>query len=495
MIIKKEQSEIQNFLTDASNFRGYCDEVYFPDSSNDIIDLIKKANEEKIKVTISGNGTGLTGARVPEGGVVISTSKLNKVLEIDKEKKHAIVQPGVLLREFQDLLESQNLFYPPDPTERDCFIGATIATNSSGAKTFKYGSTRNYVLGLKLILPDGDVLTLERGKTFANGYNLNLKTDSGKEIEIIIPDYLMPLTTKHSAGYYCKKDMDAIDLFIGSEGTLGIVYETKLKLLTLPENILSSVVFFDKENDALNFIEEARILSSNSRKEKNENKINALGIEFFDKYSLKFLQEDYPQIPQDANAAVWFEQEYSSENEFNLFNEWIQLVHKHNRTEEKAWFAATKKDREKFQDFRHAVSWKVSEYITQKGITKVGTDVAVPHSRFINFYGDSKSLVESYNLNYIVYGHAGDSHLHLNMLPRNNNEFETAQKIYAEICNNAVKLQGTISAEHGIGKLKKEHLLKMFGEENIKKMARLKKILDPNKIFGIGNMFDEKFLN
>ncbi|MCH6574807.1 MAG: FAD-binding oxidoreductase, partial [Bacteroidetes bacterium] len=162
MIVKTQQDEIQNYLIDASNTKGFCEAVYIPQSVSEMTEIIKEANEKKHSVTISGNGTGLTGARVPKGGIVISTEKLNKIIEINLEEKFALVEPGVLLSELQDTVKQKGLLYAPDPTERNCFIGGTVATNASGARTFKYGPTRNYVEELEIILPDGDFLYLKR---------------------------------------------------------------------------------------------------------------------------------------------------------------------------------------------------------------------------------------------------------------------------------------------------------------------------------------------
>ena len=162
MIIKNDPEQFQNYLSDASNYKGNADSIYFSESEDEITDLLRKFNKENIRVTVSGNGTGLTGGRVPEGGIIISLEKLNRILELNLEKKFVIVQPAVVLKDLQNFVEAQNLFYPPDPTERNCFIGATVATNASGARTFKYGSTRNYVLGLRIVLPDVETIAIER---------------------------------------------------------------------------------------------------------------------------------------------------------------------------------------------------------------------------------------------------------------------------------------------------------------------------------------------
>jgi D-lactate dehydrogenase (cytochrome) len=494
MIIKSFPDEIQNYLVDAANVKGFCDKVFIPENVEEIPGIIKKANDEKLHVTVSGNGTGLTGGRVPQGGIVISMEKLNKIVEINTKERYTIVQPGVILKDLQESVEEKNLFYPPDPTERNCFVGATVATNSSGAKTFKYGPTRNYVAALKIILPTGELLNLERGKYLANGYSLSVSLESGKLLNLEIPDYSMP-DIKHAAGYFCHKNMDAIDLFIGSEGTLGVIAEVKLNLLALPKDILSAVIFFKKEDDALNFLTKVRDLSYLTRNNNLLNKIDARGLEYFDCHSLKFLTDNYPLIPGDAKAAVWFEQEFFPDNEEVILGLWMKLIIEFNGDEESAWIASDKKDIEKFKDFRHAISWKVNEFISQKNITKVGTDIAVPDDKFIEFYKWICNEVEKTDLDFVLYGHFGNSHVHLNMLPKDQKEHHLAKTFYTLICEKAISFHGTVSAEHGIGKLKRDYLLKMFGVENIKKMAKLKLSLDPNKILGIGNIFDEKYLS
>lgn len=492
MIFKNDKSEILNYLVDASNYKGDCEGVYFPKSDEEISELLKQCNNDGKHVTISGNGTGLTGGRVPEDGVVISTSLMNSIIEINKNEMYAIVQPGVVLRDFQEAVESKGLFYPPDPTERDCFVGATVANNSSGAKTFKYGPTRDYVIAIKVVLPDGDSIKLERGKALADNYKIVLTTDSNREIELQVPEYTMP-TTKNSAGYYSKTDVDAIDLFIGSEGTLGIITEIKFKLIKLPENVLSSIIFFDNEDDALNFIIETRDISYMNRQKNSNESINALGIEFFDANSLKFMTDDFPQIPADTQAAVWFEQEITDSTEEQVLNDWLEQIEKHNADLETAWIATNEADRNHFKDFRHALAWKVSEYLTRKSVRKVGTDTAVPGDSFIEYYKYSVNLVKETGLNYVCYGHAGNSHLHLNMLPNDEEEYIKARSLYSELCAKAIELNGTISAEHGIGKLKRNYLNLMFSDENILQMARLKKQLDPKLILGMGNIIDPKY--
>lgn len=493
MIIKTNPDEFENYLVDASNFKGNCEAVYFPENSDEIVWIIKEANKNKFTVTTAGNRTGLTGACIPQNGIVIATDRLNKIIEINQKQFYALVEPAVLLSDFQKELKQHKLFYPPDPTETNCYIGGTVATNASGAKTFKYGPTRNYVIGLQIVLPDGEVIDLERGKQKANGYKLTLSTQAGKNINSNIPDYTFP-KVKNASGYFVQKDMDAIDLFIGSEGTLGIITKIKLKLLPQPEDTISCVLFFEDERNALKFLEEARDISYQNKKSSINNNVNALALEFFDERALRFLSKDFSAIPDKAKAAIWFEQESTSDDFDSILEAWNFLMQTNNVNEETAWFAFSDADKEKIKDFRHAISWKVNDYIARNNFRKLGTDVAVPDKVFSEFYLTLQGWAKQSKIDFVAYGHFGNSHIHLNFLPKDDDEFNEAKKIYRQICEEAVRLGGTISAEHGIGKTKRDYLLMMYGETNIRKMAELKKSLDPNLILGIGNIFDERFL-
>ena len=487
MIIKSAKDEIQNYLVDASNTKGFCEAVYIPENVDEVIEVLKEANSKKLSVTVSGNRTGLTGACVPKGGIVLSTEKLNRFLDLDIKEKSLLLEPGILLSDLKNEVESKDLFYPPDPTELNCFIGGTIATNASGARTFKYGPTRNYVEELEIVLPEGELIHLKRSENIADGFNLTLTTNSYKKIELTLPDYEMP-KTKNASGYYCKRNMDAVDLFIGSEGTLGVITKIGLKLLFKPKNIISCVVFFNSENDALNFLTEVRDESYRTRSENRINSIDATALEFFDHNALEFLLADYPNIPGSAQAAIWFEQEYEGEEDLYL-ELWLSLINKHNGNEEDVWIALDEKEKRSLKQFRHAISENVNEYISRNNFRKLGTDVAVPDEKFIEFYYSTKKLVESEQIDYVTYGHFGNSHIHLNILPKTDEEFEKGQRLYKQICLSAIKSGGTFSAEHGVGKNKTDLLIEMYGRENINKMKALKKKLDPNYIFGVGNIF------
>jgi D-lactate dehydrogenase (cytochrome) len=489
MIIKKDKDLIRDYLKDASNTEGFCDSVYFPESVKDLQEIFKEAAKNRTQVTISGNRTGLTGAAVPKGGIVISTERLNKIIEINKDENYAVIEPGVLLSEFISKLKTYSLYYPPDPTELNCFIGGIVATNASGAKSFKYGATRNFVLSLEMLLPTGELITINRGAQFAIGNKLILKTNTNRLIELELPVINIPVT-KNAAGFFSKNNMDAIDLLIGSEGTLGIFTRIKLLLLDHPRRIFSAVIFFDDENDAFNFINEVREKSYDSRNKRTKNTIDAIALEFFDKNSLTFLKNEYSRIPANAFAAIWFEQEISPEKEELIIEIFADLIEKHNGNFNDSWIAVTEKDRGDIEKFRHSISARVNEYISANDFRKLGTDIAVPDSELQDFYSYITNEVKKNDLEFVVYGHFGNSHLHLNILPKNENEFTLAQNLYKQFCNKAISVGGTFSAEHGVGKNKKEYLIKMYGLDAVKMMVQIKKKFDPYLILGIGNIFD-----
>jgi D-lactate dehydrogenase (cytochrome) len=490
MIIKQQQDEIHDFLKDASNMPGGAAErIYFPESEAEVVAAIEECGRDGLRLTVSGAGTGLAGGRVPFGGAVLATSRMNRIIAIDPEWMRAVVEPGVILGELQREVESHGVFYPPDPTERNCYMGGTVATNSSGARTFKYGPTRSFIERLRMVLADGDILDLRRGETFADGNRLTLRTEKGRTIELELPTYTMP-ATKHAAGYYVRPGMDAIDLFIGSEGTLGVVVLIEVKLLPLPAKLFSGVVFFPDEPSTLGFVEEARDRSRRTR-DGGEGGIEARALEYIDANALAMIRDEFPTIPEAAlGGAVWFEQEATEESEEELLGAWYEMIVRHGGLADDSWFAIGLEDQRRMRSFRHAVPEAVYEHISEHRQTKLGTDMAVPDEHFRELLGFYRERFAAYALKNVIYGHIGNSHLHANLFADGEKEFGEAKKLYNELVAKALSLGGTISAEHGVGKLKKSYLVDLYGEEAIAAMRRLKLTLDPGGMLGAGTMFD-----
>lgn len=499
MQVKERRDDIQNYLTDASNMPGgFADKLFIPETSDEIAVILRDANANKIPVTVSAARTGTVGGAIPFGGYVISLEKLNKIRRIDRENRKVLVEPGVILADFQKAVEAENLLYPPDPTEWSCQIGGTVATNASGARSFKYGATRNYVRGLKIVLASGETLTLKRGavRSGSDGI-LELVSDQGTVIRAVIPTYERPNVRKNVSGYFAEENLDAIDLFIGSEGTLGVITEIEFSLLPKPEGFFSGIVFFVKENDLLSFVNEARQLSFASRNGGQAVRVptvEAALLEYFDANALEFIREKFPEVPTNMAGAIFFEQETTAGTEDDLFEKWNNLLEKHSADVDRSWFTTTEQDREKMRAFRHSLPVSVNERIARYKQRKVGTDMAVPDENFAAFLKFYKQTLNASGLDYVIFGHIGDNHLHANILPKNDIEAEKARHLYGRFIAQSIMLGGTISAEHGIGKLKSKYLQVMMGERYINEMTEVKKAFDPNWILGRGNMFDEKIL-
>ena len=499
MQTKTQLEDLQNYLTDASNMQGgHADKLFLPESISEIAQILREANETKTRVTISGARTGTVGGAVPFGGIVISLEKLNRIKSIDKTTRTAVVEPGVILLDLQKAVEAEGLFYPPDPTEWSCQVGGTVATNASGARSFHYGGTRRYVTRLKVILAGGDSLDLSRGDFGAEDGVVSITSDQRKTYNFKVPTYTKPDVRKNVSGYYADKDLDPVDIFIGSEGTLGVIAEIDLALFPKPEGFFSGIVFFERENDLLNFVQDARDFSFEKRKLYLKSietpPICATLLEYFDSRSLKFISEKFPETPAGVAGAIFFEQETNWKNEDELLGYWNDLLEKHNADLERSWFTTNEQDREKMREFRHALPVSVNERVVKNKQKKIGTDMAVPDENFPGFLQFYKETLNASGLDYVIFGHIGDCHLHANMLPKNDEEAETARHIYGRCIAQAIMLGGTVSAEHGIGKLKRQYLAAMMGERYLNEMAELKKVFDPNGILGRGNMFDESFL-
>ena len=482
MQTKTSPDEIESFLSDASFIReGHADRVVLPESVEEVSEILASANREHVPVTVSGAGTGTVGGRVAFGGIVLATDKLNRIKQVVHEERggFAVVEAGVILSDLQRAVDHEGLLYPPDPTERGCFVGGNVATNASGARTFKYGPTRNYIRRLKVVLASGEVLDLRRGEVRADGQG---RIRLGKSIEVKLPDYRMPATRKNATGYFVAPEMDAVDLFIGSEGTLGVICEVEVKLLPKPEGLLSGVVFFVDEADVLALVQEVRA------------HVDARAVEFFDEESLRFLREKYPTIPADAVAAIFFEQETTAATEDAVLNQWLALLDQHHALAD-SWFATNEQDQAKLREFRHQLPVLMNEWFAHYRQRKVSTDMSVPDDAFAGLFRLYKETLRSSGLRYTIFGHIGDNHVHVNILPRDETEGARARDFYVEFLKYAASAGGTLSAEHGVGKLKRDYLHFFYTGDQLREMASLKRALDPNCILGRGNIFSEELLS
>ncbi len=439
------------YLTDASGYKGVADELFAPCDEAGVLNVLRRASERGIAVTLAGAGSGLTGGRVPQGGWVLSLEKFRR---LDIGQGSAWVGAGISLLELRDAAAPSKQFYAPDPTEITAWVGGTIATNASGSRSFKFGSTRRHVLALKVAMMDGSVREYRRGD----------------KVDFEVPSIPMPAVTKCTAGYRLEPGMDWIDLFCGSEGTLGVVLEAELLLLPIPKEIFQGVVFFDSDERALDAVDAWR-------------GVNDLRmLEYVGLNALDLLTGRYPEIPADAAAALLIEGED--------LDGWESRLADAHALVDASWFANSAKDRERFRRFRHSLPELVIEFVSKRGFMKMGSDFAVPidkNREMLAYY--IERLEMEFPGQYVAYGHIGDAHVHVNMLPATEAQAEVANALLKEFAAKAVELGGTVSAEHGIGKRKAGMLSLQFAPEHIEAMMAVKRRLDPQWLLGRGTLF------
>ena len=454
-------AEIQSaYLEDASGLKGgHAERIIVPADEAGVSSALAAASAAGIPVTISGAGTGVAGGRVPFGGWILSLEKLTR-LEI--HSGYAISGAGVLLRDVHAAALASGQLYPPDPTETGSSIGGNIACNASGSRSFRYGATRAWVERLRVVLASGRVVDIARGEP--------IDFDPGT-----IP---LPAVTKNTAGYLLRPGMDWVDLFIGSEGTLGVVTEATLRLCPAPKAVLAGLVFFPSGGQALDAVDQWR---ANSR---------ARMLEYFDQPSLGLLRTRFPEIPAQACAAILFDQEMASGDDPEI-DRWIERLEGTGALEEDSWFATTAADRERFRRFRHSLPELVNDAVRQSGAMKMSTDFAVPVARnreMLAYY--RRRLEEEYPGRYVIFGHIGDAHLHVNLFSDPVNP-ERATVLLTEFARQAVSLGGTVAAERGVGKRKAHLLALQYTPGDLEAMRAVKRRLDPANILGRGTMVAE----
>ncbi len=471
MIRKTDPQAIAPYLKDASNFTGgHADEVLIPETSGELAEFLKSNDRP---VTVSGAGTGVTASRIPFGGIIVSLERLNAIGEI--ENGTLDVGPAVSLKDLQEKLESTSYFYPPNPTETLASLGGTLATNASGSRSYKFGVTRDYVVQADIVLADGGTVTLSRGTLISEP----LLLDDGREISFPEIEYVSP-ACKNAAGYYVRPGMDWLDLFIGSDGTLCIFTRIRLRLLPRPADFISGILFFNEEETCWKLVDSIRSVSPG--------KISPCSLEYFDQFSLIRLRKKFGTVPDRAQAALFFEQDVGREEDYDpLLQTWFEFLEGQEVMLDDSWFSRDYRDLKKCHEFRHAIPIMLNEENSRRGRTKIGTDMAVPDKYYMGMMRFYKQELSESGLDYVVFGHLGDNHLHINFLP-GEGESEKALKTYQTLADQILKWEGTVSAEHGIGKLKKEFFARMAGPRALEDFRQIKKTLDPGGLLGLGNI-------
>ncbi|RFB18081.1 glycolate oxidase subunit GlcD [Bacillus sp. HNG] len=422
-------------------FQSMPDAVISPRNKEEIASVVKVCNEFKIPIVPRGSGTNLCAGTCPtEGGVVLLFKHLNKILEIDEENLTITVQPGVITQEVTNAVEAKGLFYPPDPgSMKISTIGGNINENSGGLRGLKYGVTRDYVMGLEVVLANGEII----------------KT-GGK-------------LAKDVAGY------DLTRLFVGSEGTLGIITEATLKLIPMPETKETILALYQDLEAAAKTV--SKIIAS---------KIIPITLEFLDQPTLEAV-EAFAQIglPTDAKAILLIEQDGPAEIVKRDIERIIEICKEENAVSVKS--AQSEEEADALRTARRAAL----SALARLKPTTILEDATVPRSEIAKMVKAIEEIAKKYQLRICTFGHAGDGNLHPTCLTdvRDREEIERVEKAFEEIFEAAIELGGTITGEHGVGVMKAPYLEMKLGTAGIAAMQAIKTGLDPNNIMNPGKMF------
>lgn len=527
LIFSAQEAHYQEYLRDESRSVGWADSISFPKTEQELREIVSLLAERGQAITVQGARTGLTAAAVPQGGHVLNLTKMDRItgLRYDKgaDAFFLAVQPGVLLTDLRKALANASFDtsgwsaeslaalrqmqergayqFTPDPTEASATIGGMISCNASGARSFYYGPTRNHVHRLRVVLADGSLLCLQRGVQRVRNGAFIVTTESGEQIAGQLPHYPLP-RVKNAAGYHLAADMDLLDLFIGSEGTLGIISEAELCLRPTPRAIWGVTAFFPGEDSALRFV---RAVRGEQLPERGDlTTARPVAVEYFNHQALNLLRRQRqvnPAFGQMQPLAAHFHTaiyvEFHGESDQQLTEvllELGQLIVSCGGDEVDTWVARNTRDMEQLHFFRHATPESVNLTIDQRRrteprLTKLGTDMAVPDERLAEVIALYNRRIAESGLEAVAFGHIGNNHVHVNILPQNLDDYQRGKALYLEWARQAVSWGGTVSAEHGIGKLKTAFLAEMYGRKGLAKMRSVKRVFDPKWLLNPGNMF------
>ena len=514
--VERDADVLRGRLEDAAHFPGgHATELAVPVSEAQIADVLRRATS----VLPIGAQSSLTGGATPMGELLISTARLNRIESIGAT--HVRVQAGVTLAELDRALDRAGRYYPPSPTFFGAFVGGTVATNAAGAGTFKYGTTRDWVDALTILLPDGDVLDVERGATraSANGrFELQL---AERTVHIDVPRYRMPAVPKLSAGYFAAPGMDLIDLLIGSEGTLGIVTAVTLRVLPVRPAICLAFVPFHDPRAALGFVGGLRDTAMATWQSHDQRGIDVAAIEQMDARCLALIREDGVDrangvtVPPETQTALLVTLELpSGTRPEQAFDEIGRARDSGAPDTPLTRFCRMLADAGALDSVeiavpgdsgraaqllavREAVPAAVNRRVGQAKMTvdpridKTAADMIVPFDKLDELLAVYDREFACRGLDAAVWGHVSDGNLHPNVIPRNFEDVVSGKEAVLQFGREVLRLGGAPLAEHGVGRnpTKQELLRMMYGDEGIEEMRRIKRAIDPEWKLSPGVLF------
>ena len=494
--------DVSSFLEDAAHYPGgHASGLLRPRTVEEVSAALKTGE----RILAVGAQSSLTGGATPFGDVVLSTDRLNS-LHIDGDRVR--VGAGVPLQTLQDALAKTGRWFPPVPTYLGAFAGGAVATCAAGAATFKYGTVREWVDGLIVVLAGGDVLMLSRGERFAKANIFEIKTSSGVRT-IRIPDLRMPDVAKHSAGYFLAPGMDLIDLFIGSEGTLGVIAEVLFRTAPLPAAVCRSLVPVPSEMLAIDLVGALRNAAPSD--------IDIAAIEHIDARSIALVREDGVDrklnitLPVGSAVVLLIDLELAATDDLHTQLESMRdstapdaplvrfgrLLDRFGVLDDTEIALPQHRSRAAaFAELREAVPAGVNRRVAlaqqrDGAIAKTAADMIVPFDRFAEMMTICRTLFADRGLDLAVWGHISDGNVHPNVIPASADDVARGREAILELGDAVIAMGGCPLAEHGVGRnpIKQQLLNRLYGDAGIRAMRDLKLSLDPNGSLARGVIF------
>lgn len=505
---------IDRFLEDAAHYPGgRATGVFRPRSVEELSACLRSPQ----RILVVGAQSSLTGGATPSNDVVVATESLNSIrIEGDRIR----VGAGVALLTVQDTLLTIGRWFPPVPTYLGAFAGGAVATCAAGAATFKYGTVRNWVEGITVVLAGGDVIELTRGQCVASSHGMfEIETSTGPRT-IRLPPLVMPDVPKCSAGYFVTPNMDLIDLFIGSEGTLGAIAEIVFKTAPLPGGLCRAFVPVASESAGITLVDELRQASIATWRSGDPNGIDIAAIEHIDARSIQIVREDgvdrrldiaLPQgsaiallidlelTPEAAAGDLWLVIESALEPvaKDSPLTRFCRLLQRRGAMDDAEITLPGDRSRAAaFAELREAVPAGVNRRIAQAkrrdpAISKTAADMIVPYARFAEMMTECRRLFAERDLDVAVWGHISDGNVHPNVLPRSAGDVENGRDAILALGAAVIALGGSPLAEHGVGRspIKQALLRQLYGAGGVEAMRAIKLSLDPHGSLASGVIF------
>lgn len=451
--IERDADVRRAFASDASGLVLVPDGVARPTSREEVTALLAECASSRTPVTSAGGQTSTTAASITDRGVLLSLRGMDRVLEVDAERRVARAQPGVIVADLKRTCAAEGLLLPLDPTsEEECTVGGAVACNASGARSLRYGATRPHVRALTVALADGTMTELRR-----------------------------PQLEKNTVGYALAHD--PVDWFVGSEGTLGVVVEAEFALLPLPEQVIGLAIPFATELAAMRFIVSAREADA----------LHPRCIEYFDHLALEIVRgvEGSRDWAPGASAFVYVEEE-PPRGVPPALDEWLALAESCDGLVDDARVYEGESALREARRVRHAVPAHMNERGDARrsfGGRKVSTDWAVPYRRLAETIARARELARDAGIEQaVIYGHAGNGHPHQNFIAHDAEELGRIERVVEATLREVLAMGGTVAAEHGIGKLKRKWLPLQMTPLQLRGMEAVKRELDPAGILAPGNV-------